>query len=162
MSYENVKDHFFPLPNDIFTLGLTAGEVAVYSYLSYCEDRSTYKCHPSYKTIGKALHMSKNTVSKYVRMLEDKRLIKTEPTQLYRKGMLQNANLKYTILPVKEAVKLYYDRQYEKSENDMRARIVKEKYEKWEKNHPRPILKQDKAAARAATDHTVRQCRSGY
>ena len=106
--------------------------------------------------------MSKNTVSKYVRMLEEKRLIKTKPTQLYRNGMMQNANLKYTILPVKEAVKLYYDRQYEKAENDMKARKVKEKYEKWEKNHPRPILKQDKAAARTAPDHIVRQCRPGY
>lgn len=162
MSYEKVRDHFFPVPNDIFILGLTAGEVAVYSYLSYCEDRRTYKCHPSYKTIGKALHMSKNTVSKYVRMLEDKRLIKTETTQLYRNGMLQNANLRYSILPVKEAVKLYYDRQYEKAEEDMRLRKIDEKIDSWKKNRPRPILKQDKAAARAAPDHTVRQCRSEY
>jgi hypothetical protein len=95
-------------------------------------------------------------------MLEDKRLIKTETTQLYRKGMLQNANLRYTILPVKEAVKLYYDRQYEKAEEDMRLRKIDEKIVNWEKNRPRPICKQDKAAARAAPDHTVRQCRSGY
>ena len=55
MNSQNVHDRFFPLPNDIFILGLTAGEVAVYSYLSYCEDRRTYKCHPSYKTIGKSV-----------------------------------------------------------------------------------------------------------
>ena len=30
---------FFLLPNEIFTLGLSAGEIAVYAYLLFCEDR---------------------------------------------------------------------------------------------------------------------------
>ncbi len=73
--------NFFPLPNAIFSLGLSTGELAVYTYLMYCEDRKSHQCWPSYKTIGKAVGMSRNTVHKYVRELEYKALIITEPTK---------------------------------------------------------------------------------
>ena len=33
--------NYFPLPNEIFLLDLTPGELAVYSYLMRCEDRRT-------------------------------------------------------------------------------------------------------------------------
>ena len=66
--------NFFPLPNAIFTLGLSAGELAVYAYLMFCEDRKSYQCWPSYKTIGIAVGMSENTVRKYVRELEYKKM----------------------------------------------------------------------------------------
>ena len=64
--------NYFPLPNEIFSLGLSFGEIAVYAYLMYCEDRQTYQCYPSYKTIGDAIDMSRNTVAKYVKDLEGK------------------------------------------------------------------------------------------
>ena len=51
------------MPNEIFSLGLNSGEIAVYAYLMSCEDRKTFQCYPSYNTIGKALDMSKNTVN---------------------------------------------------------------------------------------------------
>lgn len=35
---------FFLLPNEIFILGLRAGEIAVYAYLLFCEDRETHLC----------------------------------------------------------------------------------------------------------------------
>ena len=44
----------------------------------------TYQCYPSYKTIGHAIGMSENTVAKYVRQLEEKGLIYTEPTIMQR------------------------------------------------------------------------------
>ena len=62
----DAKRNYFPLPNEIFTLGLTPGEIAVYAYLMRCEDRETYQCHPSYATIGDAVGMSRNTVKKNV------------------------------------------------------------------------------------------------
>ena len=62
--------NYFPLPNEIFSLGLSFGEIAVYAYLMYCEDRQTYQCYPSYKSIGEAIDMSRNTVAKYVKDLE--------------------------------------------------------------------------------------------
>ena len=33
--------NYFPLPNEVFALGLSPGALAVYSYLMYIEDRST-------------------------------------------------------------------------------------------------------------------------
>ena len=61
--------NYFPLPNEVFALGLSPGALAVYSYLMYIEDRTTYQCHASYKTIGKAVNMSPNTVGNSVKSL---------------------------------------------------------------------------------------------
>ena len=67
----------------------------------YCEDRTTYTCHPSYTTIGSAIGMSKRTVMKYVQILERKGLIETEPTTVTNhEGKNWNGNLKYKILPI--------------------------------------------------------------
>ena len=82
--------NFFPMPNEIFSLGLSAGEIAVYAYLMFCEDRETYTCHPSYKTIGEALHVSPNTVKKYIRQLESKSLITAKQTRVL---VISNASL---------------------------------------------------------------------
>ena len=46
--------HYYLVPNEVFNLGLTSHEIAVYNYLLRCEDRRTYQCHPSYRTIGRA------------------------------------------------------------------------------------------------------------
>ena len=103
---------FFPLPNEIFALELSSGELLVYMYLMYCEDRETYQCHPSYATIGKYVGMSRNTVKKYVELLEQKRLITSEPTMIKRKdGTRMNGNLLFTILPIQGAVEYYYQQK---------------------------------------------------
>lgn len=34
--------NYFPLPNEILGLNLCYGEIAVYAYLMYCEDRKTF------------------------------------------------------------------------------------------------------------------------
>lgn len=92
--------NYFPLPNEIFYLGLSAGEIAVYAYLMYCEDRKNFQCHPSYRTISRAVGLSRNTVKKYVFTLEEKRLIFTEPTTVCTKdGRKRNGSLLYTIRP---------------------------------------------------------------
>ena len=104
--------NYFPLPNELFILCLNAGEISIYSYLLYLENRKTFQCWPSYKTIGKAVDMSQNTVRKYVLSLEDKALITTEPTTVYTKsGMKRNGSLLYTIRPIQEALDLFYARQ---------------------------------------------------
>ena len=71
--------HYYLVPNEVFNLGLSSHEIAVYNYLLRCEDRRTYQCHPSYRTIGRAVQLSENTVRKYVAGLEEKGLIRTEP-----------------------------------------------------------------------------------
>ena len=50
---------YFPMPKVIFRLDLDAGEIAVLAFLMYCEDRETFKCHPSYSTIGEAENRSR-------------------------------------------------------------------------------------------------------
>lgn len=108
--------HYFPLPNEIFSLGLCSGEIAVYAYLMYCEDRKTFRCHPSYRTIGRAVGLSRNTVKKYVTALEQKHLIATEPTTIRTKGgEKQNGSLLYTIRPIEEAKEYDYQLQLERA-----------------------------------------------
>ena len=97
---DNIRN-YFPLPNAIFYLNLTSGALAVYAYLLFCEDRHSHKCWPSYKTIGRAVGMSENTVKKYVTELLSKELIEVEPTKVYTKtGKVWNGNLMYRILPI--------------------------------------------------------------
>ena len=115
------NNNYFPMPNEIFSLGLNSGELAVYTYLMFCEDRETYQCYPSYNTIGNALKMSKKTVMKYVKSLEEKCLITTEHTTVTLKsGKKQNGNLRYTIRPIKEAREHFYRQQIIKLEFDLK------------------------------------------
>ena len=91
---------YFKMPNEVFCLDLGPKEISIYVYLLRCEDRDTYQCHPSYRTIGKAVKMCENTVRKYVLSLEEKGLIRTEPTTITTKdGRIRNGSLLYTIRP---------------------------------------------------------------
>lgn len=111
--------NYFKVPNEVFHIGLSYPEISIYCYLLSIEDRETYQCYPSYKTIGKALGMSENTVSKYVRSLEEKGLIRTEPTMVRSKdGRPLNGNLLYTIRPIQAAIELFYERQFQQLEED--------------------------------------------
>ncbi len=129
----------YSIPNEIMILGLSAGAVAVYNYLLYVEDRKTYQCYPSYKTIGKALKIkSKGTVAKYVRELEDKCLIYTEPTEVILKdGKKRNGNLKYTIRPIQDAIEHYHYEQM-KNVNEVAARAKAQKMlDDYNRKHPK-------------------------
>ena len=101
----------FLLPNELFQLDLSGGAKLVYAYLLYYEDRETYQCYASYKTIGKAVNMSVNTVKKYVEEFVDKGLVYTENTTVTNKdGKKRNGTLLYSIRPIQEAVD-YYNEQ---------------------------------------------------
>ena len=119
--------NYFKVPNEVFHIGLSYPEISIYCYLLSIENRETYQCWPSYKTIGKALGMSENTVSKYVRSLEEKGLIRTEPTMVRSKdGRPLNGNLLYTIRPIQAAIELFYERQLTELElATERQRVVK-------------------------------------
>lgn len=106
--------NYFPVPNEIFNFGLRAGEIALYPFLLKCEDRKTFKCWPSYKTICKALNISKNTVRSYVDKLCEKQLIEVEYTYVFTKdGEKRNGNLMYTILPIQEAINYDLKKQFD-------------------------------------------------
>ena len=142
MLYANLpkpKPRRYSIPNEIMILGLSAGAIAVYNYLLYVEDRKTYQCYPSYKTIGKALKIkSKGTVAKYVRELEDKCLIYTEPTEVILKdGKKRNGNLKYTIRPIQDAIEHYHYEQM-KNVNEVAARAKAQKMlDDYNRKHPK-------------------------
>lgn len=106
------QQNYFPIPNAVFDLDLTDGEILVYSFLLRCEDRRTYQCHPSYTTIGRAIGKSVNSVRKYVQGLTQKGLITTEHTQIITKsGETRNGTLLYTILPIQQVMDRQFERQ---------------------------------------------------
>lgn len=104
--------HYFLLPNAVFTLGLSPGELSVYAYLMFCEDRETHQCWPSIGKICQHTGMSANTVAKYIRQLEERQLIDVEPTKVRMKsGEVRNGTLQFTIRPIQEAVNYHLERQ---------------------------------------------------
>ena len=114
---------FFLLPNEIFTLGLTPGELSIYAYLIFCEDRETHQCWPSIGRISQHTGMSANTISKYICQLEEKRLIDVEPTKVRTKsGEVRNGTLQFTIRPIQEAVNYKLERDLVGLQNQKRIR----------------------------------------
>ena len=112
LPWQTPARNYHPLPKVLCRLGLSPGEIAVYSFLMYCENRTTYQCYPSYRTIGEAVGMSRNTVAKYVRLLEEKGLIRTEHTSVVtRDGRKRNGRLLYHILPIQMSIEQFYERQ---------------------------------------------------
>ena len=155
------KGNFFSLPNEVFLLGLSPGELAVYSYLRRCENRRTHRCWPSYKTIGKAVGMSENTVHKYTLRLEERRLITTEPTEVItRDGQKRNGNLLYTIRPIQEAVDHSYEQQMVKLEEVTERQRVAEKLRKQGRVSPQEPL--CGAFPDAAGTDTGQSCLGGF
>ena len=120
--------NYYPVPKIICQLGLSPGEIAVYSFLLFCEDRKTYQCYPSYRTIGDAVGMSRNTVCKYVRSLEEKGLIRTERTSIVLKnGRKRNGSLLDTLLPWRQAVEQFHQRQLAMAEAAVELQRVQQK-----------------------------------
>ena len=111
IGWERAKN-CFPVPNELLDFDLPAGAVAVYIYLLRHANRKTNQCHPGEATIAKKLHLSRNTVAKHVRLLEERGLIVTEHTTVITKqGVKRNGNLLYTLLPMHEVMERFYERQ---------------------------------------------------
>ena len=128
LNQQHKLKNVFIISNYVMQLDISATALAIYFYLMYIEDRKTYQCYPSYKTIGKALKIkSKGTVAKYVRELEDKCLIYTEPTEVILKdGKKRNGNLKYTIRPIQDALEHFYHEQMQENALAMQREKVAE------------------------------------
>ena len=85
--------------------------MTVYAYLIFCENRETYQRWPSIDRISQHTGMSANTVAKYIRQLEEKRLIDVEPTKVRTKSSeVRNGTLQFTIRPIQEAVNYKLER----------------------------------------------------
>ena len=117
-----VRD-YYPLPKEIFSLGLSAAEIAIYAYLLFCEDRQTFQCWPSYRKISEAVGLSPNTIRKHIRSLEERGLLVTEPTMVTTKdGKTRNGNLLFTIRPIHAVLQQEYDRQMQQLDEDVARR----------------------------------------
>ena len=127
------RGNFFSLPNEVFLLGLSAGELAVYSFLKRCENRKTHQCWPSIRTIGEAVGMSENTVRKYIRQLEERGLITTEPTEVITKSSgRRNGNLLFTLRPIGEVIDDHYASQLAQLELATERQRVAKLLREWE------------------------------
>lgn len=127
--------NYFPMPNEIFNFGLRVGEIALYAFLLKCEDRKTFKCWPSYKTICNALSISKNTVRNYIDKLCEKRLIEIEYTYVYTKdGKKRNGNLMYKIRPIQEAINYDFEKQLEKNAIELKKAELEKKFQEYMKS----------------------------
>lgn len=101
-----VFDAVFPVPVEVFQLGLQPGELLVYIYLHYQKGVRSGQCWPSYATIGKAVGMSRKTVQKHIGSLINKGLIQAEETMIRRKdGRRCNGSLRYTIIPIRQVLR---------------------------------------------------------
>ena len=62
--------------------------------------------------MAKKLHLSRSTVLRSVKTLEEAGLIATEHTDIVTKqGIKRNGNLRYTILPIQFSIDQFYPRQ---------------------------------------------------
>ena len=85
--------------------------------------------------------MSENTVRKYVRSLEEKGLIRTEPTMVRSKdGRPLNGNLLYTIRPIQAAIELFYERQFRQLEEDTARQRAAERLAELARESPQNAL----------------------
>ena len=120
--------NYFPLPNEIYSLGLSSTAIAVYGYLLCREDRKTYECLASYRMISEAIGKSVTTVRKYVCELEERGLITTERTGVItRDGRKQNGRLRYHILPIRSAIERFNERQLRAAELDWARQKMQDK-----------------------------------
>ena len=109
--------NYFPVPNEIYSLGLSADAISIYGYLLSREDRKTYQCLVSYRMISEAIGKCVTTVRKYVMELEERQLIRTEHTSVVAKdGRNLNGRLRYTILPIQLVIDEFNNHQLQVAE----------------------------------------------
>ena len=132
---------FFTLPNEVFLLQLSPSAFMVYAYLLLIEDRRTHTCHPSYNTIAATTGLAKNTAIKSVSTLLEMGLIAVESSSYFdKRGMKWKGNNLYTILPVRPAVDVFYQRKLQQLELDTERRRVHRWQAEYDRRHPRAAL----------------------
>ena len=104
VGWEHVRS-CFPMPNELFLFDLSANALAVHVYLLYRADRRTGQCYPGMPTMARALHLSRSTMLRCIKALEECGLIVTEHTDIVSKrGIKRNGNLRYTIVPMQQVM----------------------------------------------------------
>ena len=137
--------NYFPVPNEIYSLGLSSDAISIYGYLLSRENRNTYQCLVSYRMISESIGKCVTTVRKYVAELEERQLIRTERTSVVAKdGRNLNGRLRYTILPIQLVIDEFNNDQLEM------AKLKKKQWELDKKKAARAAKERD--ASRKETD----------
>ena len=136
-----MEGKYFILPNDVFSLGLSANAIAVYAYLMRLENRKTNVCWAKQQTIGNAIGIkSPKTVAKALAELEDAALIYREPTTMKHNGKKVNGVQLFTIRPIEEAVNHQQYLLMEQLSKDSAEQKTEARITKHNANHPdKPI-----------------------
>lgn len=135
--FESTSKNFFSLPNELFFLNIGHGAITVYAYLLYCEDRRTHQCHPSYRTISDAVHLTVSTVMKHITKLVDRQFITVQNTSyIDRQGMKRNGNNQYAILPIQAAMDHCYQQQMHRLEEQQKWQRVQKRLRQNPENAP--------------------------
>ena len=136
-SPEYMEGKYFILPNDIFSLALSANAIAVYAYLMRLEDRKTNVCWAKQQTIGSAVGIkSPKTVAKALAELEDAELIYREPTTMNHNGKKVNGVQLFTIRPIDDAISHHQWVQMESLSRTAAAQEAEARVTKYNARHP--------------------------
>ena len=81
-------ENFTRIPNSAFDLHLSSIEFHVLCYLLKCRNSVTGKCFPSYNRIVSDCHISRSSVVKAVKQLEEKNIITV--TRNYRRQVMRS------------------------------------------------------------------------
>ena len=107
---EKIKEPFFIVPSKVFELGLNPYELSVLFYLMMRADNEMHSCFPSEKGIADACGMGKTSVTKSIKSLDEKGIIKKESKfQKSKNGLMRQTANEYIIN--------CYSRDGSKSEN---------------------------------------------
>ena len=83
--------------------------------------------------MGLCIGRTANTVQKYVKELEKKRLITTELTMVRAKnGRVCNGSLRYTIRPIQDAIDYFDEQQMRRLEAEMARRNAEKALERFD------------------------------
>jgi predicted transcriptional regulator len=82
--------NFFIVSNKIFDFDLPANAIAVYCCLLMFADRENLSCFPSHRMICKKCNLSKNTVIKCLRKLEEIGLVQVKSRKRWNDSNYSN------------------------------------------------------------------------
>ena len=136
-SEEYMRGNYFVLPNELFSLELSAKSIAVYAYLMRLENKKNHICWAKQKTIGNAVGIKSNkTVAKALSELEDKELIYRENMSMDHNGKKVNGIQKFTIRPINDAVQHKQWRQFENMGSAADEKKLLTQIENYNARHP--------------------------
>ena len=87
---------YVKIPNTAFEMKLSPIEFYVLCYLLKCTNSVTGKCFPSYSRIERDCHISRSSVVKAVKQLEEKNIITV--TRNYRRQVMRSNSYEINLL----------------------------------------------------------------